>query len=151
MNHRNETMTKKQVSAKQLGELALPYNCRRCFWIKSALKGKLPFQSFPGIFSSIDSYTRKMFKAWFERHGEAPEWVGGMGELKKWIAPPGAKKFCIDHEESGLVLSGTPDALFEDREGKLIIVDFKTLQSMITISIISKISCVTSVCKSRRV
>ena len=126
MNHRNETMTKKQVSAKQLGELALPYNCRRCFWIKSALKGKLPFQSFPGIFSSIDSYTRKMVKGWFERHGEAPEWVGGMGDLKKWIAPPGAKKFCIDHEESGLVLSGTPDALFEDIKGKLIIVDFKT-------------------------
>ena len=118
-------MTKKQVSAKQLGELALPYNCRRCFWTKSTLKGKLPFQSFPGIFSSIDSYTRKMVKGWFERHGGS-----GMGQrngrTEKMDCTSRCKKFCIDHEESGLVLSGTPDALFEDREGKLIIVDFKT-------------------------
>ena len=90
MNHRNETMTKKQVSAKQLGELALPYNCRRCFWIKSALKGKLPSSPFRDL-----QFHRFLYQedgqGWFERHGEAPEWVGGMGELKKWIAPPGAK------------------------------------------------------------
>ena len=119
-------MKKKKISVKQLGELALPFNCRRCFWTKSKLKGELPFQSFPGIFSSIDSYTKKMVKSWFDRHGKAPDWISDMGELMTWIDPPGSKRFFIDHEESGLTLSGSPDAFFVDERGKLIIVDFKT-------------------------
>ena len=90
------------------------------------IKGELPFQSFPGIFSSIDSYTKKMVKSWFDRHGKAPDWISDMGELMTWIDPPGSKRFFIDHEESGLTLSGSPDAFFVDERGKLIIVDFKT-------------------------
>ena len=115
-----------QVSAKQLSELALPYNCRRCFWIKAKLKGKLPYQSFPGIFSSIDSYTKKMVKGWFDRHGKAPEWMSDLGTLKEYINPPGSRKFFIDHEETGLKLAGTPDAFFIDEYDKLLIIDFKT-------------------------
>ena len=86
-------MTQKNVSAKQLGELALPFNCRRCFWIKAKLKSNLPYQSFPGIFSSIDSYTKKMVKGWFDRHGKAPEWMSDLGTLKEYINPPGSLRY----------------------------------------------------------
>ena len=44
-----------RISAKSLGELALPDFCPRCFWLKTKARGKLPFQIFPGIFSSIDA------------------------------------------------------------------------------------------------
>ena len=67
-----------------------------------------------------------MVKSWFDRHGKAPDWISDMGELMTWIDPPGSKRFFIDLEESGLTLSGSPDAFFVDERGKLIIVDFKT-------------------------
>jgi len=40
-----------QISAKNLGELAMPSFCPRCFWLKRRLSNKLPFQIFPGIFN----------------------------------------------------------------------------------------------------
>jgi len=40
------------ISAKNLGEVALPDFCPRCFWLKLHAR-QLPFQIFPGIFSAI--------------------------------------------------------------------------------------------------
>ena len=42
------------ISAKTLGEPVLPDFCPRCFWLKLHAR-QLPFQIFPGIFSSIDA------------------------------------------------------------------------------------------------
>jgi len=47
-----------KISAKNLGATALEDFCPRCYWIKLKMGNRLPFQSFPGIFSSIDSYTK---------------------------------------------------------------------------------------------
>ncbi len=55
-------MTKLRISAKTLGELALPGFCLRCFWLKLHAR-QLPFQIFPGIFSSIDAYTKRVVHA----------------------------------------------------------------------------------------
>jgi len=51
-------MTQLRISAKNLGELARPEFCPRCFWLRAHAK-RLPFQIFPGIFSSIDAYTKR--------------------------------------------------------------------------------------------
>jgi hypothetical protein len=64
-----------RISAKSLGELALTDFCPRCFWIKLQLQNKLPFQIFPGIFSSIDSYSKRVIHSWFDKKGEAPPWL----------------------------------------------------------------------------
>ena len=48
------------ISAKHLGNINLPDFCPRCFWLKMHTGWKLPYQTFPGIFSSIDSYTKKV-------------------------------------------------------------------------------------------
>ena len=48
-----------RIFAKTLGELALPGFCPRCFWLKMHTR-QLPFQIFPGIFSSIDVYTKRV-------------------------------------------------------------------------------------------
>ena len=41
-----------RISAKTLGELAVPDFCPRCLWLKTHAR-QLPFQIFPGIFSPI--------------------------------------------------------------------------------------------------
>ena len=43
-----------RISAKNLGAVAMPGFCPRCFWIQMHAEG-LPYQIFPGIFSSIDA------------------------------------------------------------------------------------------------
>ena len=52
-----------RISAKNLGELALPDFCPRCFWLKLKAHNRLPFQIFPGIFSSSDAYTKRVVHA----------------------------------------------------------------------------------------
>ena len=49
-----------RLSAKNIGELALPNFCQRCFWIRMRLGNKVPFRTPPpGIFSSIDAFTKR--------------------------------------------------------------------------------------------
>ena len=94
--------------------------------VKANFKGKLPYQSFPGIFSSIDSYTTKSVGSWFKRHNNAPEWLGGLGRITNSINPPSSRKFFWDDDELDIKLNGSPDAFFIRNDGKLVIVDFKT-------------------------
>ena len=58
-----------RISAKNLGALALPGFCPRCFWLKLKAQNRLPFQIFPGIFSSIDAYTKRVVHAWIDQNG----------------------------------------------------------------------------------
>ncbi len=68
-------MSQFRISAKNRGELAFPDFCPRCFWLRTKAKNKLPFQIFPGIFSSIDAYTKRVVHAWIDQNGGAPEHV----------------------------------------------------------------------------
>ena len=119
--------TNLQISAKHLGQLNDKLYCSRCFWLKTKIGSKLPYQSFPGIFSSIDSYTRKMVKESFEKTGEPPEWLKSLqlGSLKNCIEITGMD-FSLEDEETEIKLTGVPDQIFETEEGGSIIVDYKT-------------------------
>ena len=77
-----------RISAKNLGALAMPGFCPRCFWIKVRCEHKLPYQIFPGIFSSIDSYAKRIVHGWFDRHGSAPAWLADLGAIKTYRTPP---------------------------------------------------------------
>jgi len=61
-----------QISGKDLGALAMKGFCPRCFWIQR--RTKLPWQIFPGIFSSIDSYSKKVVHGQFDKSG-MPGWL----------------------------------------------------------------------------
>ena len=65
-------MERMQISGKDLGVIALPGFCPRYFLISRKAPQELPYQIFPGIFSSIDSYTKKIVHGWFDRTGVAP-------------------------------------------------------------------------------
>ncbi len=118
--------TQIRISAKPLGELAMPNFCPRCFWLKLKLNNKLPFQIFPGIFSSIDSYTKNIIHAFFDINGKFPVWLNGLGELVRYQKPPHYSKFNIVDNDSNVLLTGTPDGIFVKPDNSYLIVDYKT-------------------------
>lgn len=111
------------ISAKNLGHLALPDACPRCFWIQTHCK--LPYQIFPGIFSSIDAYTKKIVHLHLDRHGRLPSWLAGFGDIGMPIKVPHHSKFVVEHRETGVVLNGMPDEMTLAEAG-LWIIDYKT-------------------------
>jgi hypothetical protein len=113
------------ISAKNLGALALPGFCPRCFWLQMHAEG-LPYQIFPGIFSSIDSYAKKLVHGWFDRHHAAPLWLAPMGNVKGYVNPPHYGKFSIVDPATNVVLRGTPDGILVMDDGSHVIVDYKT-------------------------
>lgn len=127
MRHSGERVSEQiRISAKSLGAVALPDFCRRCFWIRLRVKDKLPFQIFPGIFSSIDSYNKRIVHRWFDRHGGPPPWLAGLGDIVGYREPPHFSKFTIALEEFGILLTGAPDAVFVRADRSHLIADYKT-------------------------
>lgn len=87
---------------------------------------KLPFQIFPGIFSSIDSYTKKVTSAHFVRYHQLPSWLLKLGDLGVPVKVPHYSKFGVVDERSDILLRGTPDDIFESDDNSYFIVDYKT-------------------------
>ncbi len=115
-----------RISGKDLGYVALPDFCPRCFWIKRKIPRSPPYQIFPGIFSSIDAYSKKVIHSWFDRHGSATPWLTDLGALESYIDPPHFTKFnTIDHTTNTL-LTGAPDGIYVRPSSEKIIVDYKT-------------------------
>jgi len=115
-----------RISAKNLGQLALPDYCPRCFYIKLKLNNILPWQIFPGIFSTIDSYSKKITWQYFEKYKKVPPWFDEYGEFKGLLPVPGWSKFSIVDAETGIMLTGVPDDIFIMADGRYFIIDYKT-------------------------
>jgi hypothetical protein len=118
--------TQIRISAKNLGELAMPSFCPKCFWLKLRLNSKLPFQIFPGIFSSIDSYTKKYINTYFDQNKKFPDWLNVLGKMKGYINPPHFTKFYIIDKDTNILLTGVPDGIYVKPDSSHIIVDYKT-------------------------
>lgn len=114
-----------RISAKNLGGLALPGFCPRCFWL--GLHYDLPFGGpFPGIFSSLDSFSKKVVHAHFDRFGKAPAWLSSLGVFTSYIPPPNSRTFFVEDATTGIRLTGAPDAIFVRADGSKSIIDYKT-------------------------
>ncbi len=61
-----------KISAKNLGYTALADFCPRCYWLRIRLSHKLPYSTFPGIFSSIDAYTKSCVHHIIDSHNQNP-------------------------------------------------------------------------------
>ena len=114
-----------RISAKTLGAVAQPDFCPRCFWIKLQLK-RTPFFSFPGIFSSIDSYSKHVVHGWLDGGDGPPAWLAELGDITSYRDPPHHTKYNIDIPEFDLTLTGVPDGILVRRDGSHVIVDYKT-------------------------
>jgi hypothetical protein len=114
-----------RVSGKDLGAMALEDFCRRCYWVRRHAPNGLPFQIFPGIFSSIDSFTKHVVHQHYDAVGP-PAWLAPLGNLVGYRQPPSAHSFQVHHRDTGVLLTGAPDAVFERADGTLVIADYKT-------------------------
>jgi hypothetical protein len=121
-----------RISGKDLGALAKPDFCPRCFWIQRKAPAGLPYQIFPGIFSSIDSYSKNIVHTWFDRHGAPPVWLKPLGDIIGYIAPPHFSKFNFVDRITGIRLTGAPDAILIKRDKSLTIADYKTAKFTMT-------------------
>ena len=113
------------ISVKSLSELALPSFCPRCFWLKTHVS-KLPFQIFPGIFTSIDSYTKRVVHGWLDANRTTPPWLGSLGEVVSYKPPPHYTQFNILDSKTNILLRGMPDGILLRSDGSHLIVDYKT-------------------------
>ncbi len=116
-----------QISARTLGELTLANFCERCFWIKLHHRDRMPYSiPMPGIFSSIDSYSKKVIHAHFEQHGRLPLWYPAVGPVVAIIRAPHWSRFRYVDPATQICLTGVPDELLELADGSSCIVDYKT-------------------------
>lgn len=115
-----------QISAKNLGALALPTFCPRCFWLRMICGDKLPYQIFPGIFASIDSYSKRVTMKHYQQRGCIPNWFSGFGDLGMPIPVPGWSRFQILDSATNILLTGVPDELLRHPKHGLWIGDYKT-------------------------
>jgi hypothetical protein len=114
-----------QISAKNLGQLVLDNFCERCFYIRLHCHDKLPFAIFPGIFSSIDGYSKKVTAAHFAKHGRVPLWFDGFGALGTPMKVPHWSKFNITDRDTNVTLTGVPDEMLVRQDESLFIGDYK--------------------------
>ena len=113
------------ISATVLGELAQPGLCPRCFWTKLKSR-RLPYQQFPGIFSSIDRYVKRVTHAHFEQVGNLPAWFPQVGDVVTLEQVPHYTRFRVTDPKSGVTLRGEPDDVLRLVGDTYHIVDYKT-------------------------
>jgi hypothetical protein len=116
-----------KISGKNLGELALPDFCPRCFWIKWHFKEEMPFKTpFPSIFSSIDSYTKQVTNIHYDKHNLIPKWLNEIPDLVKPMKAPSWKKYLYVDEKTQVQVHGTMDEIFLRKDNSYYIIDYKT-------------------------
>ncbi len=114
-----------RFSSKTLGELAMPSFCPRCFWIRMKLGNRVPFRTPPpGIFSSIDSYTKRYIEKLLDLGRLAnliPE-LSNASKIVKAVLP----EMRHDYPGGTAFLTGVPDAIFSNLDSSFTIADYKT-------------------------
>lgn len=113
------------ISAKSLGSFAVQSACPRCLWVQLHVK-QLPYQIFPGIFSSLDAYNKRVVEGYFNREGKMPGWLARLGDVAANINPPHYTKFTVMDPETKVTLRGGADGIFRMRDSSYTIVDYKT-------------------------
>jgi hypothetical protein len=93
------------------------------------MKGKLPFVGpFPGIFSSIDTYSKGIIHDYFDSQGRLPSWYPKVGDIAGYV-PSGDlhwRRFHVTSARTNTKLWGSPDELLKLNDGSFHIVDYKT-------------------------
>jgi hypothetical protein len=121
-----------KISAKNLGQTALDDFCPRCYWIKIKLSHKMPFGVFPGIFSSIDGFTKSCVHHIIDNHnatnGETPlpNWLLEIGAVVGYDTVPHYSKSAYRDEKSGITLTGAADDILILADGSKVLPDYKT-------------------------
>ncbi|MSQ22203.1 MAG: hypothetical protein EXR53_02700 [Dehalococcoidia bacterium] len=108
-----------------------PIRARPAGLLPSLLLGKaksrrLPYQSFPCIFSSIDRYVKQMARHHFDSAGVLPAWFPTVGEVDDMETVPNYRSFTAMDPKSSMTLRGEPDEVLRLKGATYHIVDYKT-------------------------
>jgi len=114
-----------RISAKNLGAFAIEDACPRCLWHKLRMQQKLPYQIFPGIFSTIDSFSKRITHLHFEATNELPPWLTKVGINGNPLPSMHYSRFQSITQE-GVQLTGVPDEIIKLKDGTMAIIDNKT-------------------------
>jgi hypothetical protein len=87
---------------------------------------QLPYQTFPGIFSSIDSYSKKLTLSHFRHRGRIPKWFEDFGDFGSPIRVPGWGKFQTLDPQTNVLITGVPDEILWHPKRGVTILDYKT-------------------------
>lgn len=110
----------KIISAKDLGQLAMPNFCPQCFWLQRHF-GKPP-SIFPGIFSTLDAITKRSTHASFSQTNLPPDWLKAPEAVD---VVEGNTYFNLPVEQDW-ILVGQPDDIFKLKDNTYQIIDYKT-------------------------
>ena len=96
---------------------------------------KLPYSRFPGVFNTIDKFTKESVHRPFDAEGRLPAWFPDIGAVEAYLRD-GSRlsywNFRTLDPESGVTLTGVPDDVFRMRDGSYHIVDYKTAHLTVT-------------------
>jgi len=104
-----------QISAKDLGGLAVEGACERCFWIRR--HRKLPYQMFPGVFTILADKIKEAAHVYTDAHdGHAPPWLERYGTEGRYCTQKMSwQSFKYHFEQIPATLTGMPDDIWEPK------------------------------------
>ncbi len=123
-----------RLSARNIGEILQEDFCPRCFWFthKFAIDSSNPFHfPMPSIVSLMDSFLKRIMEAHHAERNSLPPWFSESILMEipeipvRSLRPIKVKRWRFSIDEN-VLLSGTPDVMWELPDGKLFIADFKT-------------------------
>lgn len=94
--------------------------------MRAKLGWKSPWAIMPGIFSSIDSFSKRTILAYHDRYGRLPPWIAGRWAEARPLPTPHHSMFRLTDPETGIVLTGVPDLMLGLSINGLAILDLKT-------------------------
>ena len=117
-------MSHLRVSPRHLGQMEIDDFCPRCFWYQVHMEFKMPFNGImPGIMFNLDIFEKKIVDAYFAREEKLPKWLASLNCTTTVDFP---SKMMQEFPDLDITLVGMPDAVFGNRRGKLIVVDYKS-------------------------
>lgn len=115
-----------ELSVSRLGDLA-ECACDRCYWLDYhvPVPGAAPL---PRVVGHIDRATREAVARSVRRYGRLPDWHPPVGEVRSVLPAQQltAKVFQHLDPDTGVLLRGRPDMVFELADGSYHIVDYKS-------------------------
>ena len=94
--------------------------------MRAKLGWKAPWAIMPGIFSSIDGFSKRAILAYFETNRHFPPWIAGRWAEVRPLKSPHHSTFRLADPDSGIVLTGIPDLVLGLPNDRLAILDLKT-------------------------
>lgn len=114
-----------KAGVKTVAALAMPGQCRRCYWVKIQMNNKKPFDIFPKILNSMDTYQKRLMTEYAKQKDAFPPWCGDMGDIAPYVNWIPKERSTWYDEASDIQLTGYPDCVLGNPRS-MIVIDFKS-------------------------